>query len=185
MVRLAFRGAIGVLSAALAAGCLGGQTGQPTSASCDRAEVSSSAAWGDTTVGAAVGALAGTYEASLLWREEPRSTSTYTPIDLQDGLELTIGYDGDSAVEDCNGWLQVPVEVTLSTSESGIAESGRATLSISRSSGPSSGNLRYEGERVVLVATLSEVATGVSVTGGVDALDPELPGASASFAVEP
>ncbi|HKY38712.1 MAG TPA: hypothetical protein VJN18_22370 [Polyangiaceae bacterium] len=185
MVRLTFRGAIGVLSAALAAACLGGQTGQPSSASCGSAELSSPAAWADTTVGAAAEAFAGAYEAPLLWRDEPRTASAPTPIDLQDRLQLTIAYDGARATRDCEGRLHVPVTVTVTTSESGIAESGGATLDLSRSMGVLAGHLSYDSDRVALDAALAEVAAGVSIAGGFDALDPELPGASASFAVEP
>jgi hypothetical protein len=47
------------------------------------------------------------------------------------------------------------------------------------------GDLSYESDRLALDATLSEVAAGVALTGDFDSLDQELPGASASFAVEP
>jgi hypothetical protein len=185
MVRLAFRGAIGVLSAALAGACLGGQTGQPTAASCDSAQLSASAEWGDTTVAAAAEAFAGTYEAPLLWQQEPLSASNHTPVDLQDSLQLTLAYNGASVLRDCADRLTLPVTVTLTTSESGIAESGDATLELSRSAGVLAGDLSYESDRLALDATLSEVAAGVALTGDFDSLDQELPGASASFAVEP
>jgi hypothetical protein len=185
MVRLAFRGAIGVLSAALATACLGGQTGEPTSGGCPGTQVSSSAAWGKTTVGAAAEAFAGTYEAPLLWHEEPRSASTQPPLDFEDRLQLTIAYDDASAIRDCASGLHVPVTVTLTSSESGIAESGDAWIELSRSSAPLVGNLSYESDRVTLDARLEEVSGGVTLAGDLDSLDEDLPGASASFAVEP
>jgi hypothetical protein len=176
-MRLALRAAIGVLSAALAAACLGGQTGQPRSGSCDSAQLSSSAVWGDTTVRAAAEAFAGTYEAPLLWQP--------AVVGLEDTVQLTIAYDGADAIRDCTGRLTVSMTVTLTTSESGIAENGDATLELSRSSGALAGTLSYEGERVGLNATLAEVAAGVTLAGDFESLDENLPGASASFGVEP
>jgi hypothetical protein len=121
----------------------------------------------------------------LLWQQEPLSSSTQTPVDLEDQLLLTIAYDGADAIRDCGGVLSVPVTVTLTTSESGIAESGDATLELSPSSGALAGSLSYESDRLALDAMLAEVARGVTLAGGFDALDEDLPGASAGFAVEP
>lgn len=185
MVRLAFRGALGVLTAALAAACLGGQTGQPRSAGCDSAQLSSSAAWGDSTVGAAAETFEGTYEAPLLWHEEPLSAKTHTPVELQDILQLTVVYDRASVTQDCAGQLTVPVTVTLTTRETGISESGDATLQIARSSGSLAGDLSYDSDRVTLDAMLVEVAGRVTLAGEFQSRDQGLPGASASFAVEP
>jgi len=177
MERLTLRVAIGLLSAALATACLGGQTGQPTSASCGGEQLSSSSVWHDTTVGAAAAVFAGTYEAPVLWQP--------AVVDSQDRLQLTIFYDGGSVRRGCDGSLTVPVTVTLATSESGIAESGAATLEIAGPSGALVGKLSYLGERVALDATLTEVTAGVTLAGELESLDAELPGASADFAVEP
>jgi hypothetical protein len=178
MAWLKLRGASGLLFGVLATACLGGQTGQPGSAtSCDNHQLSSSAEWGDTTVRAAAATFAGTYDAPLLWQ----------PItaDFQDRLQLSIFYDGGSASRGCSGRLVVPVTVTLTTSESGIAESGAATLEIAVASAGLVGDLSYAGERVALDARLTEVAAGVSLAGDFESLDEDLPGASAGFAVEP
>lgn len=186
MVRQAMRGAVGGLLAALLAGCLGGQTGQPSSLECERDKLSSSAVWEGTTVGAAANAFAGTYEGPLLWQEEPRSASTHTAVDLQDSLQLTIAYDGASATRDgCTHALSVPVTVTLTSSGSGIAESGQATLAITGSKGALGGSLTYQSERLVLHAGGREVAAGGALAGELDSLVEGLPGASASFDVEP
>jgi hypothetical protein len=177
MERLKLRVAIGLLSAALATACLGGQTGQPSSATCGGEQLSSSAVWRDTTVGAAAAVFAATYEAPVLWQP---------PVaDSQDRLQLTIVYDGGSVRRGCDDRLTVPVTVTLTTSESGIAESGAATLEIAGRSGALVAELSYVGERVALDARLNEVTAGVTVAGDFESLDAELPGASAGFAVEP
>jgi hypothetical protein len=184
MVRQAFRGAVGVLLAALLAGCLGGQTGQPSSLQCG-SQLSSSSEWSGTTVGVAAAAFTGTYQAPLQWQQESRFASTHTPVDVQDSVELTIAYENASANPDCGGGLRVPVVVTLTTSASGIAESGDAVLAIPPSRGALTGSLSYGSQRLGLDATLSEVSAGVSLTGGFESRVEGSPGASASFAVEP
>jgi hypothetical protein len=188
MVRKAFRSALGAVTTALLAGCLGGQTGQPTATmgSCDSpTQLSSSAVWGGSTVGAAVAAVAGMHEAPLSWYAEPRGASTHTPVDLEDTLQLSVVYDGANVSRDCTDRLHVPVTVMLSTSQSGIVESGGATLELTRAVAAIAGSLSYDGERVALDATLAERPAGVSLAGDLDALAEGLPGASASFAVEP
>ncbi len=182
MVRMAFRCAMGVLLAALATGCLGGQTGQPTSNRCSGTDLSPDDPWEITTVRAAAEAFNGTYDADLRWQNESRSATTHTLVDLADSLQLAITYDGEGAIEACGGaTLSVPVTVTLGTSASGIAESGDATLTILASAGALTGQLHYASARIMLDATLGEVAAGGTIAGDCDALDPTLPGASASF----
>lgn len=186
MVRQALCGAAGVLlMAALLGGCLGGQTGQPSSLECGPAELSAAAAWSGTTVGAASATFARTYEAPLLWQEEPRGMATHTAVALEDSLRLSIAYDGGSAERNCSDQLTVPVTVTLSTSDSGISETGDARLVLSGPGGSLTANLTYDSKRVTLYASLVEAGAAVSFKGGVDSLAIGLPGASASFALEP
>lgn len=171
------RASIGLLWAALATACLGGQTGQPSSASCDTRELSSSAAWSDSTVSAAAAAFVGTHEAPLSWQPGV--------VGFQDRLQMTIFYEGKSARSACDGRLKVPVTVRLTSSDSGIDESGAAMLEIAGSSGALVGDLGYSGERLVLDVRLSEVAAGIRLAGDLRALDEDLPGASAGLAGEP
>lgn len=130
---------------------------------------------------AATEAFTGSYDTDLRWQNEPRAEATHTPVDLADSLKLTVTYGGEDANKKCDGMLSIPVTVTLGTSASGIAESGDATLAIWPSTGARVGHLHYESARVVLDATLGEVAAGGTIAGDCDALDPALPGASASF----
>jgi hypothetical protein len=125
------------------------------------------------------------YTAGLLWQAEPRGSSLQTPVDLQDSVQLALAYRGANARLDCADQLRVPVSVTLTTSASGIAEAGDGTLTIDRSSQGLIGTLHYEGARVRLDASLTEVAPAQAPVGSFDALDPNLPGASASFTEEP
>jgi hypothetical protein len=131
-------------------------------------------------VRAAARAFEGTYSAGLQWRAEPRSATATTVIDLQDGVELVIAYE-DAQGWDCIGQLNVPVSVTLTTSASGVSETGVGTLSIQRSSQGLIGSLHAETETLKLDATLREAAAGLAPQGSFDALDPKLPGASAIF----
>jgi hypothetical protein len=125
------------------------------------------------------------YRAGLLWQAEPRGASLQTPLELEDNIQLDLAYRGAKARRGCADQLQVPVSVTLSTSASGIAETGEATLIIDRSSQGLIGTLHYESARVRLDASLTEVAPAQAPVGSFDALDPNLPGASASFTEEP
>jgi len=188
MSRLAIRGAVGVLWAALAAGCLGGQTGQPTSdrGYCEPTQLAPSANWSGTTVEAAAKAFEVPYTGSVQWQVEARTAATHTPVDFPDSALLAIVYTGASAsTNDCFAQLTVPVSVTLSTSQSGIEESGDATLSIRRSSQGLAASLQYESKRIRLDATLPDPDSGGAPSVTFDALDPSLPGASASFTEGP
>jgi hypothetical protein len=120
-----------------------------------------------------------------VWQAEPRGSTLHTPVDLRDSVQLTLAYGGAKARRDCADQLQVPVLVTLTTSASGIAETGDATLTIDRSAQGLIGTLHYEGTRLRLDASLTEVAPAQAPVGSFDALDPKLPGASASFTEEP
>lgn len=134
---------------------------------------------------AAAQAFEGTYTAGLQWRVEPRTELAHTPVELQDSVQLTIAYGGGKASLDCSDLLKVPVLVTLTTTDSGLAESGQATLEIWRSSQGLEASLRYESARVRLAAEFPLRATGGAPLVNIDALDPALPGASATFTEEP
>lgn len=108
-----------------------------------------------------------------------------TPVDLEDSVQLELAYGGASAQRDCSDRLQVPVSLTLTTSASGLAERGDATLTIWRSSQGLEGRLHYESERIGLDAELAEVASESAPLLSFDALAPNLPGASASSNQEP
>lgn len=125
------------------------------------------------------------YTSNLQWQVEARISPTHTPVDFQDSAELAIVYTGATASTDCAGELEVPVTVTLSTNQSGIAESGDATLNLWRSAQGLEGRLSYQGKRVNLGADLPDPATGGAPLVSFDALDPTLPGASASFTEGP
>jgi hypothetical protein len=180
MVRLAFRDAVGVLTAAaLATACLdGGQTGQPSAASCDPPTwLKPGGSWHGSTVRGAAQAFDGIYSAGLEWREEPRSSTIQTPVDFVDSVQLTITYSNENATRTCGDQLSVPVSVSLSSSASSLVESGIGTLTIAASSRSPSAALHFESQRVRLDATL----TPPEARGSLDALDLALPGASAIF----
>ncbi len=121
------------------------------------------------------------YTVNLQWHVEPHTSPDHTPVDFPDSALLAIVYTGATASRDCLDQLEVPVSVTLSTSESGIAESGNATLLLSRSSRGLQGKLSYQGKRVRLTAELPDPASSALPLASLDALDSDLPGASASF----
>jgi hypothetical protein len=188
MSRLAFRGAVGVLAAALATACLGGQTGQPSSddvSQCEAIQLSPTAAWGGTTVEAAVHTFEGTYSSGLQWQAESRVATAPSLIELEDGAQLSVSYGGEQAQRDCGGQLIAPVVVTLTTTHSGLVDSGVGKLTLVRSSQALVGSLHYESKLVRLDAALDEAAAAMPPRGGFDALDSSLPGASATFTEAP
>ena len=185
MLRLTSRGALGVLLAALVTACLGGQTGQPSSFDCEVTQLAPSAVWDTTTVQAAGQAFEGTYSARLLWQVEPRYAATHTPVELADSVQLTVEYGSAPGSRGCGDQLRVPVSVTLTTSASSLTETATGTLSIQRSLEGLVGNLHAESALLKLDATLQEAATGAAPSGSFDTLDPNLPGASASFSEGP
>ena len=187
MSRLAFRGAVGLLIAALASACLGGQTGQPSSdrAFCEPAQLFPTEVWGSTTVEAAARAFEGTYASGLQWQVESRVATSHSSIAFEDGAQLSVSYDGEQAQHDCDDQLIVPVTVTLTTSNSGLVDSGVGKLTIVRSSQALLGSLHYESKLVRLDATLDEAAAATAPRGAFDALDSSLPGLSATFTEVP
>lgn len=185
MVRSAFRSAVAVLWAALATACLGGQTGQPSSRDCDATQLSSTSAWSGTTVQAAAQGFEGTYAAGLVWHVEPLLATTHTPVDLQDNVQLSITYGGGPAKRDCLDQLEVPVSVTLSTGASHLTDSGEGTLTLQRTAQALVASLHYESKLVNLSATLPEAAGAGTPGGSFEALNPDLPGASARFTEGP
>lgn len=195
MVRQALRGARAVLLATLVSACLGGQTGQPgetTAAHCDPpVQLSPTSAWSGTTVQAAVTTFAGSYRAGLQWQQEPGSDPRHTPIDFADGAQINVAYDGADATQNCLDQLTVPVTVAVTTSQSGIDESGRGSLVLWRNaaggagSSRLTGSLTYGSSRIDLSATILEASLDAAPSGGFDSRDAALPGASAVFTEVP
>jgi hypothetical protein len=142
-------------------------------------------------VKAAATTSVGSYRAGLQWQQEPGSAPKHTPVDFADGVQINVAYDGADGAENCFDQLTVPVTVAVTTIQSGIDESGRGSLTLSRSAasgaGTSSltGTLTYDGSRISLRATVLEAGLGATPSGGFDAFDANLPGASAVFTEVP
>lgn len=177
MARFGLRTVAWAFGSLLLSSCLGGQTGQPDVATC--VDV-----WSASKARAAAKAFVGTYEAQLQWQEEPLGSTETTPVALDDNAELTIASDGEPVTGHCSAPLRVPVTVTLSTTTSGVTESGEAELVLGGATEPLQGRLVFSGGRVQLEVTLFEHSAGKTPQGGLDALDSDLPGAAATL-VEP
>lgn len=187
MLRMAFQGVVLALAAASATACLGGQTGEPGSGlpACPPQQVVATAPWQGTTVKAAVQVFTGQYRTPLQWQQERLGASDNPPVAFQDDLTLTVDYvDADARVA-CNGKLDAPVTVTVTTSASGLAESGAGNLEVVSTSGALSAVLSFELGRVSIDAGLAPVATGTPPSGGMNVYDPTLPGKSAQFVGKP
>lgn len=176
MARFGIRLAAWALGSLLLTACLGGQTGQPGSADC-------ASIWSDSDARNAAKAFVADYAAGLSWQEEPLGTASPTLVALDDTVQLTIGSDSAPVVAECGG-LRIPVTVVLTTTTSGISESGDAEIVLSGPTKPLSGRLVFRGTRVHLDITLLEHSSAMTPEGSLDALDSELPGAAATL-VEP
>lgn len=173
MARFGIRLAAWALGSLLLTACLGGQTGQPGSLDCAGVGSDSDAAK----------AFVGNYAAGLSWQEEPLDTASPTVVTLDDTVQLTIGSDSAPVVAEC-GDLRIPVTVVLTTTTSGISESGDAEIVLSGPTKPLRGRLVFQGTRVHLNVTLLEHSAGMTPEGALEALDSDLPGAAATL-VEP
>jgi len=195
MVRQVWQRTLAVLSVALMSACLGGQTGQPgelaSGGHCDPVPLSPTSPWRNTTVEAAATTFVGSYKAGLQWQQEPSSAAEHTPVDFTDSVQINVAYDGAQAIRNCNDQLTVPVTVAVTTSQSGIHESGAGSIQLSSTAAGGAGSsgltgtLTYDGSRIRLGATVLEASLGAAPWGGFDALDAALPGASAAFTEVP
>lgn len=183
------RGAALALCAALTAcDLLGGQTGEPTAAHCGPDQVTATSAWASTTVVAAVQRFVGQYSTPLQWQTKALGESDNAVVAFPDDLVLKVEYAAASASPaiTCQDSLRVHVTVALTTSASGIAESGDGILEIvSGASGALTAQLIYASAALSLDAGLVPVESAQPPSGGFDALDVRLPGKSARFIGEP
>lgn len=156
-----------------ATSCLGGQTGQPSSADCDSSTASPDQAVDGVSPNAFVATFEGTHEATLRW-----ATSTGA---ADDELTLVVlRQTSPSAATDGCGQLGVTVDVALATREHGLLESRAVTLHGSQGQLERAW-LYVQGERVTLSATLTAVGGEVRISGTIRSSDPTLPSGEGAF----
>jgi hypothetical protein len=161
-------GAVVGLVAALAASCAdGGQTGQPTAGSCSEpTEVPPDYLYDHgTTPQSLAHAFEGTYRAPLVWLEhQPVISGLGAVEDYEDSITITIAHDGQPASRGCDG-LQLSVTATIETLQSGISESGPATLRVISAKQPLLAWFSYGGSTFSIAAELTGPAASDAPRG--------------------
>ena len=173
------RGLAWALCIALTVSCGGGQTGQPGDGSCRVTTVSSDSSFESSTVAERARSFSGVQRAKLRWQRSVPGVDTPAPVDLVDGVTLNVVYEGASATLACDS-LTVPVTLTVTSTASGIAETGPALLRFALGGSPHSATIEYSSVTLSLTAQLSETNDGVSPSGR---LEPRTQRAPGDFAV--
>lgn len=125
----------GVAVAIAQPGCLGGQTGQPTTASCVQRAVAGGSIWRDSiTVDAAAQAFVGDHHGDLRWGGTPELAEN--PLLLDDSVVITVTRRDAPVRSGCSNELHVPVTLELVTRKSNISERIETELEISPSDEP-------------------------------------------------
>jgi len=163
----------------LLAGCLGGQTGQPgdeAPAPCDHVPP-------DQRVnGQSPAELARRFEGShssrLRWvTTKPRDAGARV---ADDEITIVVSYGGEDGTT-CNG-LSVPVNVVVTTKNTGVNETGTGYLN---ASSPGSAILTLSDAHVVVSATLRLVNGVVAMSGRLSPQNGGLPGEYGEFPPAP
>jgi hypothetical protein len=175
---------VGVLLATLTSSCLGGQTGQPTSANCEK-EPLGDAAWYGFTSEQLGRAFEGEHAAPLFWLQEPAGSATTQLVGLDDSLSLRLRYEGTSGVLDCNSRLEIPMALELSTSNSALSDGGSAVLVFTDAERPLRASISFVGSAVAVSGMMSESAAGEPPEGTLQPRTGDAPGAWASFPAAP
>jgi len=125
-----------LFSACLFSACLGGQTGQPASATCKTTGadiVASDQDYGGITPRALAQAFVGTHSAPLVWRTGVPAAPDSQQVGAPDEITFVISYSdvAGTTSNDCFPRLNVEVAVDITTRDTGLHESGTLTLAAS------------------------------------------------------
>lgn len=173
---------LGALLSCLVVGCLGGQTGQPTSGSdsCDHVRsIASDDAWEGTTPARIGRIFEGTHEASLEWLDE--SSGKAEPVEHEDRVFITIEYEG-AAAELFGCQLDVPVTIAVETASSDILERGAGRLWLATSAEPLTAGFALATDGIALEGELKESNGDIALSGNLMPTS-DAPGDRATFPV--
>ncbi|HVJ15635.1 MAG TPA: hypothetical protein VM686_09340 [Polyangiaceae bacterium] len=167
MVKRRLLGPITALLLALTPSCLGGQTGQPDSATgCEPRALPVGSSWQGRTAAELAAAFEGTHRASLDWREEALSSQQQTPVAFEDAIAISIRASGAAGtLVSCDRALDIAVQVEVTTSESGLRESGIGTLSFTKVEPVLTAELSFDGATLVLFATMTQTDAALAPQG--------------------
>lgn len=175
-------GPILALFVALTPSCLGGQTGQPSSGSCDLRPLPVAETWRGRTAQELAAAFEGTHHATLDWMEEDTPAADTTAVPFDDAISISISATTVAGVVDsCVGTLDIPVQLEISTTESGLGESGIAVLTFSELAPVLSAHLSFDGTKLSVEAQLTQTDAALAPHGWLVPRVAGTPGGSASL----
>lgn len=155
-----------VFAACLLGGCLGGQTGQPSSAQCPTPEtfIPADEAVEGVSPAQFAQAFVGQHSAPLRW-----STSAGVADDAAslsgDEITISISYDGANARQaPCSTLISVPVHVTVTTRGGSVSEEGDVDLTGVVGS-VASASFSLSAQNFIVAASLSHVPATAELTG--------------------
>jgi len=178
MARWSCRNAVYVAGALAVVGCLGGQTGDPGgSAVCVQNKVGAEQRVPGVSPADLARAFEGSHAAALRWStKKPGDAGVRIP---DDAITITVAYADGDGLTGCDD-LSVSVTVDITTRDSGIHETGAATLE-AREGSTDNATLHFAGEQVVVSATLQRSQGAVELSGSLQAKGTGLPGDTAQF----
>lgn len=156
--------------------CEGGQTGQPSANSCSGRIVPAGERVNGITPAELARAFEGRYTAALRWLGLPDAGSP----PANDEITIVVTYEGADGTTSCGFDLGVEVSVDITTRDTGVHETGRATLSAPAAS-TDLATLAFSGVRVNAVVTLRRAGGAVQISGTLESLATDLPGKRAEF----
>jgi hypothetical protein len=122
-------------------------------------------------------AFEGRYTAALRWLGSPDAGS---PPASDDEITIVVTYEGADGRTSCGFDLGVEVAVDIATRDTGVHETGKATLSAPAGS-TDLATLVFSGVRVNALVTLRRSAGAVQISGTLESLATDLPGERAEF----
>jgi len=160
-----------VVAGWLVGACLGGQTGEPTSADC----TTSAAPWRVSVNGVSPEQLAlayaGGHRAKLHWSKDP--------LAITEAVTLTLDFGEQSGtIDDCNDLLSVSVNFSLQADDGTIIEAGQGSLSAARGL-LQPARFSGSGQQFLIGGNFSQAAGEVIVSG---TLEPSVDAATANSA---
>lgn len=166
----------------LTTSCLGGQTGQPESVTCEPIDPTFVSAWHGVTIQELGQAFEGKHSAALHWFAGTSISAQMTPVAFEDSLEITIHYDvATGTLRACSTTLDIPVRVHVATTSSAIVDDGVGTLSFGGITPPLHATFTFVGAVVSIDGTLTESTTSTAAEGSFESRSKGAPGTFATF----
>ena len=145
-----------LLGVCLFGGCLGGQTGHPDSEHHETCTaITDDHQIDGVSARQLLKALVGQYNAALRWQSGEVNAADHAQVGDDDEISITVSEQSGASVFDCDGQLRVPVQVTVTTRDSGISDSGPASVTATAAN-LNAINFSFGDENLELLAVLDK-----------------------------